>query len=119
MRILKGLLVSSVLLGVVFIATAWSVVPPWLRLLLLTGLVGFAAATLLAFAGKKLGYWLGTVLAAAVLIVLPARAHVSFITEGRLMETAIIIMGALLQTAYITFFFKNIILNGRKNRSGT
>lgn len=102
------------MLGVVFLSVALPVVPPWLAAALSAGFAGFIAATALAFMGKKIGYWIGLILAILVLAVaLPAPAHLLFITSGRITESAIFIVGSVLQIIYITAFIQNILRRKR------
>ncbi|MCX8201407.1 MAG: hypothetical protein N3H84_04820 [Candidatus Caldarchaeum sp.] len=110
MNVLLLLLILSSLLGVVFMAVALPVVPPWLAAILLTGFGGFLVATFLALRGKKVGYWVGLVLAVLVLLVsFPDPDHQIFLRTGRILESTILIVGNILQVAYIAAFIQQTI----------
>ncbi|MEM4494700.1 MAG: hypothetical protein QXE96_02740 [Candidatus Caldarchaeum sp.] len=117
MKLLRILLAATSVLGVVFIATAWRIVPPWLLSMLLIGFTGFVAATVLAFLDRAEGYWLGMVLAVTVLAIsLPAPAHIFFLTSGRALESGIFLVGNLLQIVYVAAFIRYILLRRRLSR---
>nr|BAJ48242.1 conserved hypothetical protein [Candidatus Caldarchaeum subterraneum] len=117
MKLLRNLLAATTVLGLVFVATAWRIVPSWLLTMLLIGLSGFVAATALAFLGKRAGYWLGMALAVTVLAIsLPAPAHIFFLTSGRVLESGIFLVGNLLQIIYVAAFIRYILLRRRLSR---
>ncbi|MEM0441141.1 MAG: hypothetical protein QXF45_06145 [Candidatus Caldarchaeum sp.] len=117
MDILKTLLVISLMIGGVFLFVALPVVPPWLAISLSIGFIGYLAAVVLVFSGKRIGYWIGLVLAITVLAVsLPAPAHLFFITSGRIVESTIFIAGNIIQIIYIAAFIQNILLRKRLSR---
>ncbi|MCS7137150.1 MAG: hypothetical protein NZ941_02140 [Candidatus Caldarchaeum sp.] len=117
MMVLRLLLLSSSLLGALLVSMVWGVVPPWLFSSLAIGLAGFAAATVLAFLGKAVGYWVGLGLAVVVLVVSgPAPAHTQFILRGMFLESAVFVAGSILQTLYIILFVRHILLRRRLSR---
>lgn len=91
-------------------AVALPVVPQWLATILLMGFTGFVAATALAARGKRIGYWVGLVLAVLVLLVsFPDPDHQIFLRTGRIIESTILITGNILQIAYIVAFIRHTI----------
>ncbi|MEM1937638.1 MAG: hypothetical protein QXX49_07080 [Candidatus Caldarchaeum sp.] len=117
MILLRFLLLASTLLGAVLVYMVWGVVPLWLFVALCVGLAGFAAATLLVFAGKPAGYWFGLALAVVVLLVsVPAPAHIQFIMTGRVWQSAVFVAGSVLQVLYIFLFIRHILQRRQLSR---
>ncbi|MEM1943160.1 MAG: hypothetical protein QXO30_04515 [Candidatus Caldarchaeum sp.] len=114
---MRFLLLASTLLGSVLVYTVLGVVPSWLFTALCVGLAGFAAATLMVFAGRPAGYWLGLALAVVVLLVsVPAPAHLQFVMAGRVWESALFVAGSVLQMLYIFLFIRHILRRRQLSR---
>jgi len=101
-KLIQALILFSVVLGVLFLAQAYTLVPSFVFDLVSAGWVLFVVDAALTFYRPRVSYYLAFVLALLALgSSLPQTAHYAFIEEGDFGPAATFILGSAAQVLLV------------------
>ncbi|MDV3277382.1 MAG: hypothetical protein LYZ69_02805 [Nitrososphaerales archaeon] len=116
-RIVQYLVIFSTVLGVVFLAQVYGVLPANVFDFVAIGWVLFVIDSILTFTNPKVSYYMAFVLAILALFSsLPESAHYTFIENGVLLPSATFILGTLAQVLLLIFVPYHFIKERRTAR---
>jgi hypothetical protein len=115
-KVIQGLIIFSVVLGILFLAQVYTLVPSFVFEFVTVGWVLFVVDMVLSFVRPRISYLLAFVLAVLALAAsLPQAAHYAFIQYGDLLPAATFILGSVAQVFLLVLVPYHFLKSRRSN----